>query len=147
MSNNPVPIAVFDLGDTFDVDRLVNGPITVMWGQDDYVESSKPLTYPDVRLSFLDRLRGKRAFRVDIRLVPFAGDTLQGLGKHISRRMGIPFMADEDPENKSVWLPGAGAYKDAGHALAGGAALLHKLSGVKVGAAQIGIELMEAPNV
>lgn len=129
------------------------GPVTVLWGQPEWVTPDKglqplgpPPRLPLVRGRIM-RWAGWRVWRLDIRVVPPEGEDLEEFGLRLIARIpgGVRFPPIEDG-NRAVWLTCGGWARDAGGALVQAAKVFDWMTGIDIGSAQLRVQLNDRPG-
>ena len=141
------PVMTFQVGEAIDFhDQLTNGPIVLFWGQTEFVPPPAHIEamWPDEppKLSWIERRRGYRPWRVLLRLQPPAEENLDEWGGRVAAAAGTPWNPRERTGDNctAVFLPAIALGRDAGEALAKGATILHRLQGFDVVGLQVVVE-------
>lgn len=138
------PPMTFRLEDLLDPDRMINGPFVVLWGQDEYIPPSDPLTFGErPPVSLRARLRGMRAFKIEFRFAPPAGRDLREFGRAIAGLLDLPHEDDlpPKPEHRAIFVPGALVAADAPGALGAAGRVVTRMHGLEVAEVQIRVEV------
>jgi hypothetical protein len=141
----------FQVGEAFDFgEQLANGPMVFFWGQGEVTEPrpGREIQWPNEptsKLSWLERRRGFRHWKILLRLQPPAGESLDEWGSRAAAAAGVSFTAraERKPEegDTAVWFPAIGKGRNAAEAMAGAGALLSRLQCFEVAALQVQVEL------
>jgi hypothetical protein len=139
-----VPPMTFRIQDVMSPEAFTDGPFCVFWnaeGSSEYVEPSKPIEHPPVpKVSRLKRMLGFKPWYVDIRVTPPPEQSLADFGRTIGSAMDLPVRNEFAPEDKAIWMPGLGVYRNAGEALGGTARLIRGIEGILVSSVQVRVE-------
>lgn len=135
--------------DLLDRDKMLNGPMVVMWGQEDYIPVRDPQRFklepPKRRL--IERLSRRKPWRIMVRLQPPEGEDLELFGRKIAASLGIEGKWDSrDPSDKAVWLPASGWYPNAPAAIGAAGRVLNRLSDLPVAAVQVEVQVFPPPT-
>lgn len=143
----------FKIGEAFDLgDQIENGPIVLFWGQEEQVEprpgvSVKWPTDPG-KLSWWQKRRGFRHWKILIRLQPVESENLHEWGGRIAAALGVTFSPTSPPDERdtAIWQPGIAKARNAGEALARAGQLLQHAQGFDVVALQIEVSAFSEPG-
>lgn len=131
-------VAKIDVGDLLDPEVARNGPVDVLWNQDEWIPCNRVLQTPPIpRRPWWARLLRMRPFFLLIRLEPGAGDDLADFGRRVSKRLGVRWDGPPRDEDRAVWLPGGVFAWNAGRALASSRRIFERLDGLNVVRAQV----------
>jgi len=141
----------FQVGEALDFhDQMENGPIVLFWGQSEFVPTPPHIEsmWPDEPspLSWLERRRGFRHWRVLLRLQPPADENLDEWGGRVAAAAGTPWSprARSGENHTAVSLPAIASGRNAAEALGKGALVLQRLQGFDVVGLQVLVEAVES---
>jgi hypothetical protein len=141
---------VLNADELLDDDAMKNGPMTVFWNQDEWVEpNGDPLPEPTLdawsHRPLKARLLRAKPWAIEMRLAPPPDTDLGEWGNELTRCFGAELAAPPKEGDKAVWMSFGTWARNAGEAVGSAGLAFKKMDGINLSAVQIRVSRVERP--